>query len=54
MPVPKTIKDDVDYRVKLARPTPWKGQVLRPDQKVIVKGRVLTQIKDAVSDAVEH
>lgn len=49
----KDIKPDVDYEVKLKSSVKYGPTWLRPKDKVVVKGHVLSEIKDAVASYKE-
>lgn len=49
----KQIKPDADYEIKLSKAVKHGHTWLRPKNKVVVKGYVLSEIKEAVASYKE-
>lgn len=51
--IPADIDDEAQYEVTLWRAVEFAGGTLRPDQKVWLKGAVVTQLKDSILAAAK-
>lgn len=51
--IPADIDDEAQYEVTLWRSVEFAGGTLRPDQKVWLKGAVVTQLKDSILAAAK-
>lgn len=51
--LPKTIKPDAYYRIRVSRVVSAANETFQPCHSYEVRGRVLSEIKDAVAECIE-